>query len=91
VIAAPLLAAAASAALTLALSRNAIACLRIVDHPNERSLHRTPVPRNGGVALIFGTALGMALVLAADGAERSADLAGAGDRAVAGRRCLVAR
>lgn len=63
VIAAPLLAAAASAALTLALSRNAIACLRIVDHPNERSLHRTPVPRNGGLALIFGGALGMALVL----------------------------
>jgi UDP-N-acetylmuramyl pentapeptide phosphotransferase/UDP-N-acetylglucosamine-1-phosphate transferase len=52
----PLLAAAASAALTLALSRNAIACLRIVDHPNERSLHRTPVPRTGGVGVIFGGA-----------------------------------
>jgi UDP-N-acetylmuramyl pentapeptide phosphotransferase/UDP-N-acetylglucosamine-1-phosphate transferase len=61
---APLLAAAASAVLTLALSRNAIACLRIVDHPNERSLHRRPVPRTGGVALIFGTASGMALMLA---------------------------
>lgn len=63
IIAAPLLAAAASAALTLVLSRNAIAWLRIVDHPNERSLHRAPVPRNGGVALLFGVASGMALIL----------------------------
>ena len=61
VIAAPLLAALASAALTLALSRNAIAFLRFVDHPNERSLHRTPVPRTGGVALIFGIAIGVAV------------------------------
>ena len=52
-----------SAALTLALSRNAIAFLRIVDHPNERSLHQTPVPRTGGVAVICGIAVGLGIGL----------------------------
>ena len=70
VIAPPLLAGLASAVLTLALSRNAIAFLRIVDHPNERSLHQTPVPRTGGVAVVIGIAIGLgaaAAMLAAAG------------------------
>lgn len=40
--------------------------LRVMDHPNERSLHTTPMPRSGGVAILIafyvGTAL-MALIL----------------------------
>lgn len=30
--------------------------LRILDHPNERSLHQTPVPRTGGLAILTGLA-----------------------------------
>jgi len=37
----------------------------LLDHPNERSLHSTPVPRTGGAGLIPGALLGMLL---ADGA-----------------------
>lgn len=32
----------------------------VLDHPNERSLHRTPVPRTGGVAIASGLLLGAA-------------------------------
>lgn len=36
----------------------------LLDRPNERSLHQTPVPRLGGVALVLGaSAGGLALVL----------------------------
>lgn len=31
-----------------------------LDRPNERSLHETPVPRTGGIAIIAGTATGLA-------------------------------
>lgn len=33
--------------------------LHVLDHPNERSLHDTPVPRTGGVALLVGLAVGV--------------------------------
>ena len=33
-----------------------------LDHPNERSLHSTPVPRTGGLGLIPGALLGMLIV-----------------------------
>jgi len=51
-----------SAGLTGYLSHPA-AKLRILDKPNERSLHAIPVPRTGGLAIIAGLVLGaLALV-----------------------------
>lgn len=44
--------------------------LRIIDHPNERSLHSAPTPRSGGIAIWAGMILGM-LMLAAYGQLRS--------------------
>lgn len=38
---------------------------RILDHPNQRSLHQGPVPRIGGVAIAVGTALGVLVTWAA--------------------------
>ena len=35
--------------------------LRIMDHPNERSLHVSPVPRSGGLAIALAIALGTGL------------------------------
>ena len=35
---------------------------RILDYPNERSLHHRPVPRLGGVAVAFGIATGVPFV-----------------------------
>lgn len=35
----------------------------IPDHPNERSLHAYPLPRSGGLAILAGVVLGMALVV----------------------------
>jgi len=32
--------------------------LYILDHPNERSLHDKPIPRNGGVAIVMSIAVG---------------------------------
>lgn len=37
--------------------------LRMLDHPNERSLHRTPTPRTGGLAIIASVVI--SLVVAA--------------------------
>jgi len=34
---------------------------KLVDRPNERSLHKDPVPRVGGVGLVLGIATGVAL------------------------------
>lgn len=33
----------------------------VLDHPNERSLHRRPVPRTGGIAILAGVAVGWAV------------------------------
>jgi UDP-N-acetylmuramyl pentapeptide phosphotransferase/UDP-N-acetylglucosamine-1-phosphate transferase len=38
---------------------------RIMDHPNERSLHVTPTPRSGGLAIWAGMTLGVVVLLAA--------------------------
>ncbi|HDQ40609.1 MAG TPA: glycosyltransferase family 4 protein [Desulfonatronum sp.] len=36
--------------------------LRILDHPNERSLHQAPVPRTGGLAILAGLAAALLLI-----------------------------
>ncbi|HWP95039.1 MAG TPA: glycosyltransferase family 4 protein [Gammaproteobacteria bacterium] len=38
----------------------------ILDHPGERSLHHMPVPRTGGVAIVFGIATACVLLVAWD-------------------------
>ncbi len=37
--------------------------LRLMDHPNERSLHDRPMPRTGGLAILFSFAAGLAAEL----------------------------
>jgi UDP-N-acetylmuramyl pentapeptide phosphotransferase/UDP-N-acetylglucosamine-1-phosphate transferase len=61
-IAAPAIAFGVAFALVWLLRRNLIAPLRILDEPNARSLHRTPVPRTGGIGVLLGAAAGLALV-----------------------------
>lgn len=39
---------------------------RILDHPNERSLHRRPVPRTGGIGVAAGLAVSVPLVSSAE-------------------------
>lgn len=58
-----------SAAATLILVRSAGRFARLLDRPNERSLHRTPVPRTGGLAVLLGTLVAAALVLASGPVE----------------------
>lgn len=48
---------AVSAAVTRWLSTRVAHAAVPLDHPNERSLHTVPVPRNGGVAVLAGVAL----------------------------------
>ncbi len=40
--------------------------LYLLDHPNERSLHRVPTPRTGGVAVLVSAAIGFSLAVLAD-------------------------
>jgi UDP-N-acetylmuramyl pentapeptide phosphotransferase/UDP-N-acetylglucosamine-1-phosphate transferase len=49
-----LLAFGVSAVVTWVLWTRGPGVLRIVDHPNERSLHQTPVPRTGGLGVLAG-------------------------------------
>lgn len=52
-----------------------------LDHPNERSLHTRPMPRTGGVALIAGLLVGLAVVWGVSGGiepDALGVLAGAG-------------
>lgn len=37
--------------------------VRLLDHPNERSLHAEPVPRTGGLAILSSLAIGMLLTV----------------------------
>jgi len=39
----------------------------LLDHPNARSLHRTPVPRSGGLAVLGGLGISLALWWSIDG------------------------
>ena len=36
--------------------------VRLLDHPNERSLHNTSIPRTGGLAILASLALGFCLI-----------------------------
>lgn len=46
---------------------NLLACpggrLRVLDHPTERSLHSTPIPRTGGLAIWAGSLAGVLIAL----------------------------
>lgn len=63
---APLLAALFSSTVLTAYLTSGSARLRILDHPNERSLHHVPVPRTGGLAILAGLVVGMVVALAMD-------------------------
>lgn len=52
-----LLAFVVSAVVTRVLWTHGFGLLRIVDHPNDRSLHQTPVPRTGGLGVLLGLAV----------------------------------
>ena len=54
----PTFALAISAAMTWYSSKPE-SFLYILDHPNERSLHEKPIPRNGGVAIVLSIAVGL--------------------------------
>ncbi len=41
----------------------------LVDHPNERSLHETPVPRSGGLGVLAGLILALVILVATGAAE----------------------
>ncbi|TVQ97600.1 MAG: glycosyltransferase family 4 protein [Desulfovibrionales bacterium] len=49
-------------AVTTAYLASGRARLRILDHPNERSLHYAPVPRTGGLAILAGLVAALASV-----------------------------
>ncbi len=68
-IAAWLLAAGLSLWLTRAICAGDLRLLHIADHPNERSLHTTPVPRTGGIALAAGILGGWLLCTLGFGAD----------------------
>jgi UDP-N-acetylmuramyl pentapeptide phosphotransferase/UDP-N-acetylglucosamine-1-phosphate transferase len=57
-----------SAALTALLVRARLPLLHVLDHPNERSLHESPIPRTGGLALLGGLSAGVLLAVLADSA-----------------------
>lgn len=57
---APLLAFAVTWLITLWLASNLTS--KVLDHPNARSLHSTPVPRTGGLGIMSGIAIGWLLV-----------------------------
>jgi UDP-N-acetylmuramyl pentapeptide phosphotransferase/UDP-N-acetylglucosamine-1-phosphate transferase len=65
-----LLAALGAGVLSFLGTRTLIPLLRhreVLDHPNERSLHATPTPRGGGIALIAAILLGWAAATAGEG------------------------
>ena len=53
---------AITAYLSLRLA-SATAPLRLLDHPNARSLHQQPVPRTGGLAVLAGISVGLSLMM----------------------------
>jgi UDP-N-acetylmuramyl pentapeptide phosphotransferase/UDP-N-acetylglucosamine-1-phosphate transferase len=53
-----------SAAVTRVLCTPGLGLLRIMDYPNDRSLHQTPVPRTGGLGVLAGLAVAGAFAAA---------------------------
>src|SRR5579863_9857679 len=43
---------------------------RIVDHPGERKVHSAPIPRIGGLAMVFGVVVAALLAIQLDGPDR---------------------
>src|SRR5271165_6531320 len=43
---------------------------RIIDHPGERKVHATPIPRIGGVAMAIGVLIAALLVIPLDAPHR---------------------
>ena len=50
----------AVAAILARILANPASRMNILDHPNERSLHDTPMPRTGGIAIVLAVALVLA-------------------------------
>ncbi len=63
-----------SAWLVQAVKRQVPVLLRILDHPNARSLHQQATPRTGGLALLAGCCFGLPLVLVGYGQLETAAL-----------------
>lgn len=63
---------------TYVLARPNSRLLRIMDHPNERSLHAVPVPRTGGMAILMGALAGTSVALVPLGARVELAWIGAG-------------
>ena len=66
----PIFALAISAAMTWYSSKPE-SFLYILDHPNERSLHEKPIPRNGGVAIVLSIAVGFLILCAVNYCTKS--------------------
>lgn len=66
----PLLTAFAASCLLTRYLASARSVLRIVDHPNERSLHDRPTPRTGGLAILAGVLIAGTWLMAMLGAQR---------------------
>ena len=61
----------ASAILTFAVWRAALRRKVLLDAPNERSSHERPKPRGGGVGVVGGLAVGLAIAYGAHAFERA--------------------
>ncbi|MCG6941207.1 MAG: glycosyltransferase family 4 protein [Thiohalocapsa sp.] len=60
---APVVAFGVAFAVVWVLRRNLFGPLRILDEPNERSLHQAPVPRTGGAGVLLGVVVGLLVAL----------------------------
>lgn len=66
----PILTAFAASCLLTRYLASACSVLRVVDHPNERSLHDRPTPRTGGLAVLAGVLIAGAWLMAVLGVQQ---------------------